>query len=186
MSQGRQSAVAVPNSQPNTVRVSRNTAPVSRNTAQASRIGGVSQKSASNPGLQAQGDSCGTRMSQRSPAPPISRTPSADRRLLRALTVSPNQDDAGDASPEPEYTRNTPSKASPMRQSTQTRQPTQGPSGRSPTVSQRASARETAEKSPTVTPSQRASEMSQISGGGALDAVDVRLPTPPGEVKEVC
>ena len=73
-------------------------------------------------------------MSNRSPAA-ISRTPSADRRLLRALTVSPNtgeykEDEVDDATPEPQYS---------ARQSTQNRQSTRLSVNRTPTQSVRGS-----------------------------------------------
>lgn len=71
-----------------------------------------------------------SRMSNRSPAA-ISRTPSADRRLLRTLTVSPNtgeykDDDEDDAVPE---TQNS------TRQPTQARQSTRMSVNRTPTES---------------------------------------------------
>ena len=131
----------------------------------------------------------GSRMSNRSPVPPISRTPSADRRLLRALTVSPHHDDAGDASPEPEYTRQTPRKATPAhRTPADSRQSVQEASERSPVASRGVTPRDATDRSPTVTPSVRrtATQASQVSRNSVSDVVTVRLPTPANEIKGVC
>lgn len=174
---------------------------------EASRVGTQNQQALSKPtsraGSQTQSGGqdqavSGTQMSNRSPVPPISRTPSADRRLLRALTVSPNGEDNADASPEPEYTRQTPRKSTPA----QTREPTREPtrqSTREPTRQQTqnnpstrgASPRQSSRRTATATPSyredaSRASGASQHSEAADPDVVSIRLPTPEkGEVRSV-
>lgn len=143
-----------------------------------------SYREPSNRGQSYNGGTKESGMSNKSPVPPISRTPSADRRLLRALTVSPNQD-GGDATPEPEYTRQSPRKATPARQSTQGRQPT-GEQNQGRQSSQAASPRQSG-RSPTVTPSYRDSTGGEsVRSRRSGPAETIRLPSPGKNTREVC